>query len=109
MESGLSASSNEADCAAMAGAGTSADSEAFSDHETPKVPDIPSSCVADPEGVSVSVRSSSVWEAVTTPDANFLGVALVTRATHAGVEVLGETYSGSCSSSEPITRRGYRL
>ena len=59
MESGLSASSDEAECAVVAGAGTSADPEASSDHETPKEPDVPSSCVSDPEGVLVSVRSSS--------------------------------------------------
>ena len=39
VESGLSASSDEADYAAAAGAGTSADPEASSDHETPKEPD----------------------------------------------------------------------
>ena len=77
MESGLSASLDEADCAAVAGAGTSADPEAFSDHETPKELDAPSSCVADLEGVPVSVHFSSDWEAVTTSNANFLGVALV--------------------------------
>ena len=59
MESGLSASSDKADYAAVAGAETSVDLEASSDHETPKEPDAPSFCVADPEGVPVSVRSSS--------------------------------------------------
>ena len=39
VESGVSTSSDEADCAAVAGAGTSADPEASSDHKTPKVPD----------------------------------------------------------------------
>ena len=58
MESELSASSDEADAAAVAGAGTSADPEASPDHDTPKEPDAPSSFVADPEGVSFSVRSS---------------------------------------------------
>ena len=57
----LSASSDESDIAAVAGAGTSAEPEASSDHETPKDPDAPSSLVADPEGVPVSVRSSSDW------------------------------------------------
>ena len=76
VESELSASSDEADAAALAGAGTSAEPEASSDHDTPKEPDAPSSFVADPEGVWVSLRSSSDWEAVTTPDATFLGVAL---------------------------------
>ena len=59
MDSELSASSDEADCAAVAGARTSADPEASSDHETPKDPNDPSSLVVDPKGVSVSVRSSS--------------------------------------------------
>ena len=71
MDFELSASSDEADAAAVAGAGTSADPEASSDYETPKDPDSPSSLVADPKGVPVSVRSSSNWEAVTTPDATF--------------------------------------
>ena len=63
------------------------------------------SFVANPEGVPVSVRSSSEWEAVTTPDATFFGVALVARAARDGVEVFGGTYSGSCSSLEPLTSR----
>ena len=76
VESELSASSDEADAAAVAGAGTSADREASSDQDAPKEPDAPSSFVADPEGVPVSVHSSLDWEAVTTPDATVLGVAL---------------------------------
>ena len=59
VDSELSASSDEADAAAVASEGTSKDLEASSDHETPKDPDAPSSLVADPEGVPVSVRSSS--------------------------------------------------
>ena len=59
VESELSASSDEADAAAVVGAGTSVEPEAFSNHDTPKDPDAPSSFVADPEGVPVSVRSSS--------------------------------------------------
>ena len=59
MDSELSASSDEADTAVVAGAGTSAEPEASSDQENPKEPDAPSSFVADPEGVPVSVRSSS--------------------------------------------------
>ena len=86
MESELSASSDEADAAAVEGAGTSAEPEAFSDHDTHKEPDAPSSFVADPEGVPVTVRSSSDWEAVTTPDATFLGVALGARAAPERVE-----------------------
>ena len=89
----------------MVGAGTSVEPEALSYHDTPKVPDAPSSFVADPEGLPVSVRSSSDWEAVTTPDASFLGVALGTREAREGMEVLGGTYSGSRSSSEPMTMR----
>ena len=89
----------------MAGVGTSADPEASSDHETPKKLDAPSSLVADLEGVPVSVRSSSDWKAMTTPDATFLGVALAARAARDGVEVSRGTYSGSRSSSEPMTRQ----
>jgi len=91
--------------AAVAGAGTSAELEASSDHHIPKEPDSPSSFVADLEGLPVSVRSSSEWEEVTTPDATFLGVALRSRAAREGVEVPGGTYSGSRSSSEPMTIR----
>ena len=105
MDFELSASSDEADYAAVVGEGTSADPEASSDHETPKEPDAPSSLVADPEGVSVSLRSSSDWEAVTTPDSTFLGVALAAHAARDGVERPGGTYLGSRSSSEPMTRR----
>ena len=57
MDSELSTSSDEADAAAVKDAGTSVDPEASFDHETPKDPDVPSSLVADPEGVPVSVRS----------------------------------------------------
>ena len=105
MDSELPASSNEADAAAVAGAGTSAEPEASSDNDTPNDQDAPSSFVADPEGVPVCVRSSSDWEVVTTPDATFLGVALGARAARAGVEVPGGTYSVSRSSSEPMTMR----
>ena len=103
VDSELSASSVEADCAAVAGAGTSVDPAASSDHETSKEPDVPYSGVADPEVVPVSVHSSSYWEAVTTPDATFVGVALVAREAREGVEVPGGKYSGSRSSSEPTT------
>ena len=98
MESELSASSDEEDCADVAGAGTSAKPEVSSGHETPKEPDAPFSCVADLEGVPVSVLSSSDWDAVTTPDAPILGVALVAHATRDGVAVPDGTYSGSCLS-----------
>ena len=83
----------------------SAEPEASSDHDTPKEPDAPSSFVADPEGVPVSVRSSSDWEAVTTADATVLGVALGARAAREGVEVPGGTNSGSLSSSDPMIMR----
>ena len=53
----MSASSDEADAAAVASAGTSAELEASSDQETPKEPDALSSFVADPDGVPISVRS----------------------------------------------------
>ena len=92
MDSKLSASSDEANAAAVAGAGTSAEPEASSDQDTPKETNAPSSFVADPEGVPVSVRSSSDWEPVTTPDATFLGVALGARAAREGAEVPGGTY-----------------
>ena len=105
VESELSASSDEAAAAAVAGAGTSAEPEAFSDQDTPKEPDAPSSFVDDPEGVPVSVHSSSDWEAVTTPDATVLGVSLGARAAQEGTEVPGDTYSGSRSSSEPMIKR----
>ena len=105
VESELSASSDEADAAAVAGAGTSAEPEASSDKDTPKEPDAPSPFVADPEGVPVSVRSSSDWEAVTMPDATVLGVALGARAAWEGAEVHEGTYSGSRSSSEPMIMR----
>ena len=105
VESELSASSDEVDFEAVVGAGTSANLEASSDHETPKETDAPSSCVVDPEVMLVSVRSSSDWEAVTMPDATFLGVALGACAAREGVEVPGGTYSGSRSSSEPMTMR----
>ena len=85
--------------------GTSAEPEASSNKDTPKEPDDPFSFVADVEGVPVSVHSSSDWEAVTTPDATFLGVALGARAAQKRVEVPGGTYSGSRSSSEPMTMR----
>ena len=87
MDSKLSASSDETDAAAVAGAGTSAEPEASFDHETPKDPDAPSSFVADIEGVLVSVRSSSDWKVVNTPDATFLDVDLVARTTRDGVVV----------------------
>ena len=105
VESELSASSDEADAAAVAGGGTSADPEASSDQDTPKEPDAPSSFVADPEGVLVSVRSSSDWEAVTTPEATILVVDLGAHAAWEGTEVPGGTYSGSRLSSEPMIMR----
>ena len=94
VESELSASSYEADAVAVAGAGTSAEPEASSDHDTPKKPNAPSSFLADPEGVPVSVRSSSDWEAVTTAYATFLGVALAARAARMGWKFLGERTRG---------------
>ena len=103
MDSELSASSDEADTAVVAGAGTSAEPEASSDKDTPKDQDAPSSSMADPEGVPISVRSSLDWETVTTQDATFLGMALGARATRKGVEVPGGTYSRSRSSSEAMT------
>ena len=63
------------------------------------------SFMADPEGVPVSVRSSSDWEEVTTLDATVLGVDLGARSEREGAEVPGGTYSGSRSSSEPMIKR----
>ena len=71
----------------MAVAGTLADPEASSDQETPKKIDAPSSCLADLEVLSVSVRFSLDKEEKNAPDATFLGVALVARATPDGVAV----------------------
>ena len=105
MGSELSASSDKADVAAVAGVGTSAEPEASSDHETPQEPGAPSSLVADPEGVPVSMCSSSDWEAVTTPDATVLGVALGERVAREGAEVPGGMYSGSRSSSDLMIKR----
>ena len=105
MDSELSASSDEADTTAVEVMGPSSESEASSDHETPKEPDALSLLVAYPEGVPVGVRSSSDWEAVTTPNATFLGVSLEERAARDGVEVPGGMYSGTRLSSEPMTRR----
>ena len=81
----LSASSDEANSAAVEG--TLVDPDASSKHETSKEPHAPSSLVANPEDVSVSVRSSSDCEVVTTMDATFMGVALAARAAH----ILGVT------------------
>lgn len=89
----------------MVGPGTSADPEATSDHETFKEPDALSSCIAVSEGMPFSVSSSSYWEKVTTPDATFLGEALVAGAAHAGVAVPGGMYSGLGSSTDPIISR----
>ena len=87
MDSELASSSDEADYAVLAGAGNSADPEAFSDNETPKDTNAPSSCVDDPQGVPISVRSPSNLEAVTIQDATFSGITLATRAARDGGEV----------------------
>lgn len=73
----------------MAGVGTSSDPKASSDHEIPKEPDTPSSCVSDPEGMPVNVCSSLNWEAVTTSGVTFRGVQLLTHATAIGVATPG--------------------
>ena len=105
MDYELSASLDEADAAAVAVVGTYAEQEASSEKDTPKELNTSSSFVANPEGVPVSVCSSSDWEAVTTSDVTFLGVTLGARAAQERVEVRGGTYSGSLSSSEPMTMR----
>ena len=53
----------------------------------------------------VSVHFSLYLEVVTTLDATFMVLALVERAARDRVVVPWVTYSGSCSSSEPITSR----
>ena len=70
----MSASFYEAHCDDLAGVGTSRDQEDSFYNDTPKEPAAPSSYVADPEGVLDSVRSSSDWEAVTTPDTTLMGM-----------------------------------
>ena len=89
---------------------TSVDPEEWANYDlnAASEPDAPSELEADPDGVPVNVRSSSDWKAVTMPDVTFLGVALATRASRDGVAVPGATYSGSCSSSEVMTRRADR-
>lgn len=47
---------------------------------------------ADKDGVSVSIHSSSDLEAMTTPEATFLGVPRVTLAVGVGVRVPGGMY-----------------
>ena len=82
-----------------------AKSEASSESETSFEPDTSSEpkasleCAIDPEGVLVSMLSSSDWEAVTMLGATFVAVALVVHAARAGVTVPGVTYSNSLSSS----------
>ena len=105
MDIELSPSLDEADCAAVVGARTSADPEASFNHETPKEPDAPYLWVSDPKGVSVSVSSSSDSEAMTMPDDTFFGMALGACATQDGVKVPEGKYSESRSSSKPMTRR----
>ena len=87
----------------MAGAGTSAEPEASSNHKTPKETDVPSSLVANPEGVPVIVSTLSDRETMNMPDAIFLGMAQAARSAREWVEVPGGTYSGSRSSSESMT------
>ena len=111
VESELSASSDEVDAAAVEGAGTSVEPEASSDQDTPKEPDAPSSFVADPEGVPVSVRSSSDCEAVTAPDATVLGAALGARATREGAEVSEHIFRVPLiiRADDQACRRGHRF
>ena len=78
----------------MAGVGTSADPKASSDHETPNELNAPFSLVVDPEGVPVSLCSSSDWEVVIMPDTTFFGITLVACATHDGVAVPGARTRG---------------
>lgn len=59
--------------------------------------------MVDPDGEPVYVRSTSHWEALTTLDSTFVGITQVVLAARVGVRVYSGTYSGSSSSSEPIT------
>ena len=99
MDSKLLASLDEAYCAAVAGAGTLANTEVAYDHEIHKEPNAPSSLVVDPEGVSVNVRFSSDWEAVTTLDTTFLVMDLEASASQDGVEVPGSHTWGHSNHS----------
>ena len=54
------------------------------------------------EGVPVSVRSSSDLEEVTTPDATFVGVALVAREARERVEVPGGRVLGQTGRKTSI-------
>ena len=78
---------------------TSSKSEEFSK------PDALSDYVEDPEGVPVSMRSFSNWEAVTMPDTTLVGVPVVERVAGVMVRVPGGTYSRSFSSSYPMISR----
>lgn len=72
--------------------------EASTDLETRSEPD------DELDNVSVSVRSTSDWEAMTTPNSTFLSVPLMVLEADVVVWVPGGTYLGSRSSShEQIT------
>ena len=103
VESTLSSSLDEAYWDVVAGVEAFSDPETSCEPDTSSEPEASSEYVVEPEGVPVSMRSSSDWEVVPTPGATFVGVALVVRAARAGVIVSGGTYSGSRSLSEPMT------
>ena len=59
VESALSASLDEADWDAVAGAEASSESDTFLELEASSEPDAPSDSIVDPGSVTVSMRSSS--------------------------------------------------
>ena len=65
-------------------------------------------CAAEQEGVPISMRFSSDWEAVTTPGTTFMGVALMVHLAHARAIVTRGTHSRSRSSSKRINHRADR-
>lgn len=66
-----------------------------SEPESSSEPEAQSEPEADPYDVPISMRSSSDWEAVNTPDATFLGVHQLVLAARIGVRVPSGTYSWS--------------
>ena len=76
---------------------------ADSEHEASLEPNALKEPEEDPNGVPISMRFSSDWEAVTTPGATFLGVPRVILEGVVGVWVTRGTYYGShLSLDEPI-------
>ena len=89
----------------MAGSEASSNPKKSSEPDYSSEPEASLECVANPEGVPDSMRSSSDCEAVTMMGATFMGVALVVRGAHAGVTVPWGMHSGSCLPLETMTSR----